>query len=135
MIPAAVRRLVRHRAGDRCEYCKLPQELSPWYTFNVEHVLPRQHGGGDEPTNLALACPRCNRLKGPNLTAIDPITGDLVRLFNPRSQLWHDHFKLVGIEIAGVTPIGRATGDLLLLNEESRLEVRAALLENGELEL
>jgi 5-methylcytosine-specific restriction endonuclease McrA len=30
----------------------------------IEHIVPRHHGGGDEPENLALACARCNAGKG-----------------------------------------------------------------------
>ena len=41
---AAVRQLVWHRAGDRCEYCRLPQAAAPAFTFHVEHIRARQHG-------------------------------------------------------------------------------------------
>jgi 5-methylcytosine-specific restriction endonuclease McrA len=30
----------------------------------IEHILPRAHGGDDDPHNLALACARCNFQKG-----------------------------------------------------------------------
>lgn len=30
----------------------------------IEHIVPRNHGGGDEAENLALACARCNAGKG-----------------------------------------------------------------------
>jgi 5-methylcytosine-specific restriction endonuclease McrA len=33
----------------------------------IEHIVPRNHGGGDDLTNLALACARCNALKGKRL--------------------------------------------------------------------
>lgn len=83
---AAVRTLVRERAGDRCEYCHLKQEHLPFSTFHVEHVIARQHGGADDPSNLALACDRCNAHKGPNLSGIDPETGDIVPLYHPREH-------------------------------------------------
>src|SRR4051794_18592391 len=97
----SLRRLVRSRAGDRCEYCRLPQELAPFARFQIEHVRAKQHGGSDHPDNLALACPRCNAYKGPNLSAVDPDSDAVVSLFNPRTQNWDDHFALVGIEIVG----------------------------------
>ena len=52
---AATRAAVRRRAGDRCEYCLLRQEhdLS---ALHVEHIAAKQHGGTDDPANLALAC-------------------------------------------------------------------------------
>jgi 5-methylcytosine-specific restriction endonuclease McrA len=52
---AAVRELVRHRAGNRCEYCRVKQEYLSFSSFEVEHIIPRKHGGDDNPTNLALA--------------------------------------------------------------------------------
>src|SRR5215211_294900 len=61
-----IRELVRGRAGNRCEYCHLPQEALPFATFHVEHIIATQHGGSDDETNLALSCDRCNFSKGPN---------------------------------------------------------------------
>ena len=77
------RELVRRRAGDACEYCRIPQEATPLIPFHIEHITPKQHGGTDDPSHLALACDRCNAYKGPNLASIDPDTGDIVRLFTP----------------------------------------------------
>lgn len=59
-----VREMVRQRAGDRCQYCRIPQYAIPDVRFHVEHVVAVQHGGGDDPENLALACDRCNYYKG-----------------------------------------------------------------------
>jgi hypothetical protein len=70
---AAVRELVRERAGNRCEYCRLRQDHTP-FVLQIEHIIARKHGGGDELSNLALACDRCNLHKGSDLTAIDPET-------------------------------------------------------------
>lgn len=117
---------VRVRAGDRCEYCHLPQWAMP-FAFHVEHILPRQHGGTDDESNLALACDRCNLFKGPNLTAIDVQTQALVRLFNPREQAWSEHFKPDGPRIESLTPVGRATVELLQMNAARRVALREAL--------
>ncbi len=59
---ATTREFVRRRAGQRCEYCRLPQAAAPFFTFHVEHVRAKQHRGGDEAANLALACPFCSIL-------------------------------------------------------------------------
>lgn len=126
-------RFVRKRAHDNCEYCHFPQEFSD-LRFHIEHVVSRQHGGKTKPENLALACPECNLIKGPNLTAVDPLTRKVVRLFNPREQKWSAHFSFVGPGISGKTAIGRATTSLLRMNESERLRVRAILFELGRLD-
>lgn len=124
---------MRQRANGRCEYCRLPQAAAPYYTFHVEHIRARQHQGGDEPSNLALACPDCNAKKGPNIATVSPDTGVVIELFNPREHHWEEHFTMVGPEIIGITEIGRATIRLLELNEEERVAVRSQLLDEGAL--
>jgi hypothetical protein len=42
--------------------------------------------------------------KGPNLSSIDPETGNVTPLFNPRLQTWNEHFVLEGVHIKGLTP-------------------------------
>src|SRR6516162_8389791 len=90
------RLLVRQRAGLRCEYCHLTEAQSPVAKLQVEHIVPKKHGGVDDLANLALACIDCNLHKGANLTGIDPETGKLVELFNPRTQEWTEHFAWNG---------------------------------------
>jgi hypothetical protein len=80
---ASTRDLVRWRAGERCEYCRLQQEHSG-LIHHIEHIVARQHGGSDDPYNLALACHRSNLHKGPNLTGIAPRTQQVVPLFQAR---------------------------------------------------
>jgi hypothetical protein len=130
---AAVRTLVRERAGDRCEYCHLKQEHLPFSTFHVEHVIARQHGGADDPSNLALACDRCNAHKGPNLSGIDPETGDIVPLYHPREHIWEEHFRESEAVITGLTAIGRTTVRVLNMNEDRRVRLRTLLKQSGEL--
>jgi hypothetical protein len=123
----ALRELVRERAGARCEYCHLPEEFSE-LRFHIEHIVPRQHGGLDDAENLALACPECNLVKGPNLTGVDPDTQRVVRLFHPRRDNWTEHFVQDGAHISGRTPVGRVTVWLLKLNDPRRLELRRLIL-------
>lgn len=127
---AATRNLVRQRAGDRCEYCQIPQAFVP-VTFHVEHVIPKQHGGSDDPDNLCYACNRCNLHKGPNLTGIDSDSGQIVPLFDPRRQSWADHFDWHGALIVGRTPTGRATVQVLQMNAARRLRLRIRLRARG----
>jgi len=127
------RQLVRERAGNRCEYCGLPQAAARFLAFHVEHIRARQHGGSDDIDNLALACPDCNAHKGPNLTGIDPLSDEYVQLFNPRTSLWNEHFAVDGPFVVGKSSIGRATVALLNMNEPERVEMRAELRQNGDL--
>jgi hypothetical protein len=128
---------VRHRAGDRCEYCRVPQAAFR-RPFHIEHIVARQHGGLTEIDNLALACWHCNLKKGPNLSGIDPHTTTVVPLFNPRNNAWRDHFVLrvqslmpFGIEVGGLTATGRATVRVLGINEEIRQMLRYELWREG----
>jgi hypothetical protein len=90
-----------------------------------------QQGGQTDADNLALACMRCNRYKGPNIGSLDSATGQLVSLFNPRIHRWTDHFELRGAIIHPLTPEGRVTVKILRLNDEARVEERLSLLEAG----
>ena len=72
----------------------------------------------------ALACSFCNLNKGPNLSGIDPITDEIVVLFNPRVDTWTHHFEIREGLIFGVTPTGRATARVLNLNATHRAELR-----------
>jgi hypothetical protein len=101
----------------------LPQGAS-FHALHVEHVTAKQHRGSDDPENLALACNRCNSHKGPNLTSIDPESGQLIELFNPRRHVWIDHFDLHDGAVIGLTAIGRATALLLEMNDPERVALR-----------
>jgi len=90
------REFFRRRAGARCEYCHLPDLSMDLEDFHVEHVIARKHGGKTREDNLAWACIFCNLYKGPNLAGLDPDTGRLTRLFNPRLDRWSTHFRLEG---------------------------------------
>jgi 5-methylcytosine-specific restriction endonuclease McrA len=93
VIDKNTRTLVWQRADSICEYCRLWQEHEPFLRFQVEHIIPKKHGGTDAATNLALACFFCNSHKSSNLAGIDPKTGRLARLFHPRRQKWDLHFQ------------------------------------------
>jgi hypothetical protein len=123
---------VRRRAGFAGEYCRLPEALHPG-PFEVEHVIPRQHGGGTVVGNLAYACLRCNRHKGPNLAGIDRATSrtKLVRLFNPRRHRWAYHFHWDGPYLVGRTPIGRVSVEVLAMNDPVRVVLRETLIAEG----
>lgn len=95
--------------------------------FHVDHILARQHGGETHLSNLALACMHCNRRKGPNIAGSDPETAEIVRLFDPRRDIWTDHFEWHGPDLIGRTSIGRVTIQVLAINEPDFRAARAAL--------
>ena len=123
----ALRSLVRRRAGEVCEYRRLPQASSRYVRFHIEHIVARQHGGQSHADNLALACGYCNHHKGPNIASLDPKTDQLVPLYHPRQDCWSDHFAWEDTLLVGKTPIGRATVQLLGVNDWQRIELRENL--------
>jgi hypothetical protein len=129
-IPSKLRQLVSARARECCEYCLIHEDDRP-ETHAIDHVIALRHGGLTEAENLALACAVCNNLKGTDLSAIDPLNKMIVPLFNPRTQIWDDHFELAGAEIIGRTATGRATVALLQLDSYERLSYRRNLAEAG----
>ena len=129
-IPDALRKLVVIRAKNCCEYCLLAQ-ANKSITFEIDHIIPEKHRGATDEANLCLACFDCNRNKGSDFASFDPVTDQIAPLFNPRRQLWVDHFKLENSLIKPLTPQGRVTVFVLQLNESFRVEERAALTESG----
>lgn len=128
-IPRDLRRRVRDRAENRCEYCGHPAAFSS-APFVCEHVLPYTRGSGDSFGELAWACPACNSHKYDKVRAVDPKTGRLVALFNPRRQQWRRHFRWNddSLLIHGRTATGRATVACLKLNRLELINLRRALM-------
>ena len=124
MIPDGLSRLVRERAGGRCHYCRTSQGLQA-ALFHVGHVVPSSQGGPAALANVCLICPSCIWGKGDATKAVDPPSGSLFPLFNPRVDRWQDHFSVNGVEIVGRTGTGRATVTQLDMNSEPRLRIRA----------
>ncbi len=122
---AETTRLVEARADQRCEYCRMHQELQG-ATVHVEHVIPVSRGGSDDPSNLAWACPGCNLKKADRVEVPDPDTVTQVPLFNPRVDRWKEHFRWYGYEIVGVSAIGRAMLAAFDLNHPRRQRIRQA---------
>jgi hypothetical protein len=130
-ITAALARLVRARANDVCEYCRLPQ-WSQEATFHVDHVQPTAAGGPSTAANLALACVTCSLRKGARTRSRDPKTGLAVKLFDPRRQSWPAHFRWSRTwRVVGRTPTGRATVTALGMNRIAVVRLRQIWAELG----
>jgi hypothetical protein len=127
------RKAVVERAGNRCEYCRLPT-AGQVATFPIDHILPKSHGGSTDPDNLALTCPHCNAHKWTAFQGIDPSTGDVVPLFDPRREDWPSHFRWSDggpLRLQGLTPTGRTTIAKLRINDDDMVQVRELLFELG----
>jgi hypothetical protein len=122
-----LRDLVTPRAAGRFEYCRILQARDR-LKFHLEHVMPRQHGGQSTVANLALACSRCNWHRGTNLSAIDPDSGLVSMICNPRTDAWEEHFHLKPDgTVSGRTATGRSIVRLLRMNNPSRVILRSEL--------
>jgi hypothetical protein len=131
-VSAELRRIVEERAGGRREYCLIHQD-DTFVGCQVDHVIAEKHGGVTDASNLALACAFCNRAKGSDIASIIPESQALVRLFNPRSDRWDDHFRIdtQSLMIGAFSDIGRATVRLLRLNDIERVLERQSLAKSG----
>lgn len=127
-ISQATQQELAKRANYVCEYCQCPQKYIP-ESFTVDHIIPRKDGGNNSLNNLAWSCLGCNSHKHIKTTAIDPQTEQNVPLFNPRQQLWTEHFEWNDnlTQILGKTPCGRATVKALQLNRTNLINLRELL--------
>lgn len=129
-ISTQLRQQVSIRADNRCEYCLLSEEDST-IRHTIDHIRALKHEGSSDAENLALACIDCNRNKGSDIATFDPDSQQLVRLFDPRHDIWREHFTLDKATIVGLTPIGRGTVNILQFNEPTRVQHRAFLQAKG----
>lgn len=120
-----LRQKVAKSAKYRCGYCLMPQSIIPM-PLEIEHILPQAEGGTDDEVNLWLACRACNSHKHTKTQGFDFDTNQEAKLFNPRTQIWSEHFELnlkTG-EITGKTACGRATVAALQINGEQAVQAR-----------
>lgn len=125
-----LREQVADRAGNRCEYCHLPERLTS-LPFQLDHIIAEKHGGETSLDNLAYACLHCNTFKGPNIAGRDHETSQTVRLFDPRRDTWDDHFEWDGPVLRARTAVARVTIVVLRVNLSYRVALRESLIEEG----
>jgi HNH endonuclease len=136
MARAKISKVLKQQVNDRargcCEYCRSQRQFSP-SGFEIEHTTPLSRGGSDTLENLALACGDCNSHKYSKIAAIDPASGQVVPLFNPRQMKWNDHFLWSDdtLEMLPLTAIGRVTIALLQTNRSSVVNLRRVLRLQG----
>ncbi len=131
-VTLALRRRIAEQARHRCGYC-LTQEIVSGIPLTLEHIVPTAKGGQTIEENLWLSCRLCNEAKGVLTDANDPESSMSVPLFNPRHQVWAEHFSWSsdGVRVIGKTPTGRCTVEGLSLNSEFRMRARSMWAEAG----
>jgi 5-methylcytosine-specific restriction endonuclease McrA len=105
-IPDDVRQMVAERAGYRCEYCLIP-ESQVFIPHQIDHIIAQKHRGKSTLDNLAYSCALCNKRKGSDVASFDEETDQVVPLYNPRRNVWAEHFRLDGVSIQPISPTGR----------------------------
>jgi hypothetical protein len=132
VVPGWLRERVAAQARHRCGYC-LTAEWITGAPLVIDHLIPEALGGPIEEANLWLACSQCNLHKSDRITARDPLTETIVPLFDPRRQVWEEHFRWSpsADEVVGTTAVGRATVQALRLNRPLLMEARRAWVKVG----
>jgi hypothetical protein len=121
--------VVASRALYKCEYCLLPEKVS-FYNFQIDHIVSIKHGGSNDVENLAYCCPDCNYFKGTDLGSIIS-DRDLIRFYNPRIDVWNDHFEILNGIILPKSDIGKVTEQIFKFNDIDRLIFRRELIQLG----
>ena len=123
---------IRDDAKAICGYCQTQERIigSP---LEIDHLIPISMGGQTIRSNLWLACSTCNCFKANLIQATDHATNEIVPIFNPRNMLWYEHFTWIdeGLRMEGLTPVGRATVELLRVNNDYIVRARFLWIQTG----
>jgi hypothetical protein len=98
--------------------------------MHIEHIDPN---GGDGLDNLCLSCSSCNLSKATATKGLDPDINEMIPLFNPRIQIWKEHFEWIenGLRLHGLTSVGRATIARLKINQPRLVRARENWITSG----
>ncbi len=127
-INATLRNQISVRANFQCEYC-LIHEDDTYFGCEIDHIISLKHGGSNELNNLAYSCFFCNRHKGSDIGSIHVETSEFIRFYNPRTDNWNQHFRLVDSLIEPLDSIGEVTARILHFNHIDRILERRLLIE------
>ena len=131
-IPESLKTQIREGDCYRCCYC-LTSEANSGLPMSFDHIHPQSKGGNTSFENVCLACRSCNEYKSDLTEAQDPLTGEIVPLFNPRAQQWSEHFAWSpdATRVEGQTPVGRATIAALRMNNPVIVAARSRWVISG----
>ena len=119
-----IRSFVAKRAENCCEYCKITEDIS-LYTFQIDHIISLKHGGKTVVENLAYSCFLCNNSKGSDVGTVFQPDMNFIRLFNPRIDIWDEHFTYEDCIFHAKSLISEATIKVLKLNDIDRIIERS----------
>lgn len=70
--PKWLEHLIIKRESGCCHYCSTPVVIPSLINqaYDIDHVVPIAKGGSNDPTNLVLACMRCNNKKRANILLV-----------------------------------------------------------------
>jgi len=124
-MPSALYYRLLEEVGPCCGYCHTCAHIIG-QPLTIEHIIAIAKGGTSDILNLWLSCRRCNQFKGTQIEAVDPESGIVTPLFNPRTQRWQEHFawSTNATQIIGLSPFGRATVVALRLNNDDIVSAR-----------
>jgi hypothetical protein len=126
-LPDSIRAFIGLRAAWKCEYCGIPEEFSE-YPFHIDHIVSLKHGGESQDDNLAYSCPECNFYKGSDIGTYFSIQEQVfVPFFNPRIDVWSDHFQEISGLIKPLSTKGEVTVRLLQINTPERIILRRTI--------
>jgi 5-methylcytosine-specific restriction endonuclease McrA len=130
-ISAALRRRIAGLDGQRCAYCRSLMVVG--VPMVSAHIMPLVAGGTSAAENLCRSCYHCNEFTGPRQDAPDPHDDQIVPLFHPRQQQWHEHFAWRNdlVTVSGLTPSRPPTIDLLHLNNDWIVQARRIWILSG----
>ncbi len=126
-ISVEMRSMVASRAGFKCEYCKIPENDS-FFSFEIDHIISLKHKGSTILENLAYSCFPCNNNKGSDVGSVLFPDRSFIRLFDPRNDIWDDHFKFENGVMFSKTPVGEVTVELLKINDVERIIERRLMI-------
>ena len=131
-LPEELRARIAGADRNRCAFCQT-SEANSGLPLTIDHIQPKSHEGETIFENLCQACRTCNEFKGSLTEAIDPLSGEFASLFNPRTQIWKEHFEWSadGTHLQGLTSIGRATVVALQVNRPVIVAARSRWVSGG----
>jgi 5-methylcytosine-specific restriction endonuclease McrA len=123
-ISESLKKSVIQRANYCCEYCLMENDVS-FIPHQIDHVISLKHEGDTSLENLAYSCFSCNNNKGSDIGTMLLPNKIFIRLFNPRIDIWNEHFEIENGVIYAKTIIAQATVKVLKMNEIDRIIERS----------